>query len=171
MISTRLGREVKRIPIGPYPRGIAVSPKGNAAYVAVMGGNELIRVDLGNWTTSRVGIGAGPRAAVFHPSDRYIFATLNAEGRVAKLDLQTGAVRAKVATGSAPRSMDISSDGRSLYVVNYESGTVTKLRTSDMGALQTIDACYHPIGITYDKATKRVWVACYTGSIRVYNDW
>ena len=69
---------------------------------------------------------------VFHPSDRYIFATLNAEGRVAKLDLKTGAVRAKVATGSAPRSMDISADGRSLYVVNYESGTVTKLRASDM---------------------------------------
>ena len=132
VISTKLGREVKRIPIGPYPRGIAVSPKGNAAYVAVMGGNELVRVDLGNWSTSRVGVGAGPRAAVFHPSDRYIFATLNAEGRVAKLDLQTGAVRAKVATGSAPRSMDISADGRSLYVVNYESGTVTKLRTSDM---------------------------------------
>ncbi len=40
-----------------------------------------------------------------------------------------------------------------------------------MSALQTIDACYHPIGITYDRATKRVWVACYTGSIRVYNDW
>ena len=55
VISTRLGREVKRIPIGPYPRGIAVSPKGNAAYVAVMGGNELVRVDLGNWKTSRVG--------------------------------------------------------------------------------------------------------------------
>ena len=171
VISTRLSREVKRIPIGPYPRGIAVSPKGNAAYVAVMGGNELVRVDLGNWTTSRVGIGAGPRAAEFHPSDRYIFATLNAEGRVAKLDLQTGSVRAKVATGSAPRSMAIAADGRSVYVVNYESGTVTKLRSSDMRALQTIDACYHPIGITYDKATKRVWVACYTGSIRVYNDW
>ena len=90
VISTKLGREVKRIPIGPYPRGIAVSPKGNAAYVAVMGGNELVRVDLGNWSTSRVGVGAGPRAAVFHPSDRYIFATLNAEGRVAKLDLRDG---------------------------------------------------------------------------------
>ena len=37
--------------------------------------------------------------------------------------------------------------------------------------LQTIDACFHPIGITYDRATRRVWVACYTGSIRVYNDW
>jgi YVTN family beta-propeller protein len=170
VVSTRLGREVKRIPIGPYPRGIAVSPKGNAAYVAVMGGNNLVRVDLRRWKTSSFPIGAGPRAAEFHPSDRYIFVSLNAEGRVAKLDLETGAVRAKVYTGSAPRSLALAADGRALYVVNYESGTVTKLRTSDMKELQTVSACYHPIGITYDRATRRVWVACYTGSIRVYDD-
>jgi YVTN family beta-propeller protein len=171
VISTKKGKEVKRVPIGAYPRGIAVSPKGNAAYVAVMGGNHLVRVDLRRWTKSSLAVGAGPRAVEFHPSDRYIFVSLNAEGRVAKLDLRTGAVTAKVATGSAPRSLALAADGRALYVVNYESGTVSKLRTSDMKTLQTIDACYHPIGITYDRATRRIWVACYTGSIRVYNDW
>jgi DNA-binding beta-propeller fold protein YncE len=170
VISTRKGREVKRVSIGPYPRGIAVSPNGNAAYVAVMGGSELVRVDLKRWTTSRIPVGAGPRAAEFHPSDRFIFVSLNAEGRVAKLDLRNGVVRAKVATGSAPRSLVLAADGRALYVVNYESGTVTKLRAADMKRLQTIDACYHPIGITYDRPTRRVWVACYTGSIRVYDD-
>lgn len=170
VISTRLGRQVKRISIGPYPRGIAVSPTGNAAYVAVMGGNELVRIDLRSWKTSRVGVGAGPRAAEFHPSGRYVFVSLNAEGRVAKVDLRTRTVRAKVSTGSAPRSLALAADGRALYVVNYESGTVTKLRTSDMKAVQTIEACYHPIGITYDRVTRRVWVACYTGTIRVYDD-
>ena len=171
VISTKKGWEVKRIPIGAYPRGIAVSPAGTAAYVAVMGGNTLVRVDLRRWTKSSIAVGAGPRAAAFHPSDRYIFVSLNAEGRVAKLDLKRGTVTAKVATGSAPRSLVLAADGRALYVVNYEGGTISKLRTSNMRTLQTINACYHPIGITYDRATRRVWVACYTGSIRVYNDW
>jgi hypothetical protein len=36
--------------------------------------------------------------------------------------------------------------------------------------LQTVSACYHPIGITYDRAPRRVWVACCTGTIRVYDD-
>ncbi len=49
-------------------------------------------------------------------------------------------------------------------------GTISKLRASDLRVLQTIPACYHPIGITYDAPTRRVWVACYTGSIRVYDD-
>ena len=171
VISTKLGREVRRIRIGAYPRGIAVSPSGNAAYVAVMGGNEVVRVDLRRWTTRSLAVGAGPRAAEFHPSGRHLFISLNAEGRVAKLDLRTGTVRGKVTTGRAPRSLALAADGRSLFVVNYESGTITKLRTSDMKPLQTVDACYHPIGITYDRSTRRVWVACYTGSIRVYNDW
>ena len=65
--------------------------------------------------------------------------------------------------------MTISPDGKAVYVVNYESG-MTKLRTSDMTTpLQTISACSHPIGITYEPATHRVWVACYSGEILVFN--
>jgi DNA-binding beta-propeller fold protein YncE len=169
VISTRLGRTVKQIPIGPYPRGIAIARKGLAAYVAVMGGNEVVRVNLRTWATVPIPVGAGPRAIVLDPSGRYLFVSLNAEGRVAKLDLRSGRVLAKVATGIAPRSLALAPDGRSLFVVNYESGSITKLRTADMTPLETISACTHPIGITYDNATRRVWVACYSGSIRVYD--
>jgi YVTN family beta-propeller protein len=171
VVSTWSNREVRRIPIGPYPRGIAVTHDGRAAYVAIMGGNQLVRIDLRRWTTRRIYVGQGPRAEALSPNGRYVYVSLNAEGRVAKLDTWTGIVRVKVSTGSAPRSLTIAPDGKALYVVNYESGTVTKLRASDMTTLQTIDACFHPIGIAYDRTTRRVWVACYTGSILVYNDW
>ena len=170
VISTRYGRTVKQIPIGPYPRGIAVTPKGGAAYIAVMGGNEVVRVNLRTWATLGIPVGSGPRAIVFDPSGRYLFVSLNAEGRVAKLDVRSGKVLSKVATGSAPRSLALAGDGRSLYVVNYESASITKLRTSDMTPLETVGTCFHPIGITYERATRRVWVACYSGSIRVYDD-
>jgi DNA-binding beta-propeller fold protein YncE len=169
VVSTRLGRQVKQIPMGAYPRGIAIAPSGKAAFVAIMGATYIVRVDLRTWRTSRISIGSGPRALVIGPTGRYLYATLNAEGRVARLDLRTGRV-ITVGTGSAPRSMTISPDGRALYVVNYESGTISKLRAPSMRVLQTISACFHPIGITYDAPTHRVWVACYSGSIRVYND-
>ena len=48
--------------------------------------------------------------------------------------------------------------------------SVSKVRTRDMQATQTIDACEHLIGVTYDAATARVWVACYSGEILVFND-
>jgi YVTN family beta-propeller protein len=169
VVSLRQRRQVRAIPIGPYPRGIAITPQGGAAYIAVMGSDHLVRLDLHHWTTSSVPIGAGPRALVLSPHGRYLYATLNAVGRVARLDRRTGH-EITVATGSAPRSLALAADGRSLYVVNYESGTISKVRTSDLHVLQTISACYHPIGVTYDRLTGRLWVSCYTGSIRVYDD-
>jgi len=169
VISTALGREVQRIPIGPYPRGIAISPKGDAAYVAMMGDTKLVRVDLNSWKTRSIEIGSGPRAIEFAPQGRYIYATLNDEGNVARLDLWTGKV-VRVPTGTQPRSLAMSSDGKALYVVNYDSGTISKLRTRDMHVMQTIDACTHPIGITYDAHLGRVWAACYDGELLVFND-
>jgi YVTN family beta-propeller protein len=169
VISTEAGREVRRIPMGEYPRGIAVSPRGDAAYVALMGERNIVRVDLGTWKTSRTPIGAGPRALAIDEAGRTLYATLNAEGRVAKLNLRTGRVK-RVSTGATPRSLAIADDGKAIYVVNYESGTVSKVRTFDLNVLQTVSACPHPIGITYDSPTRRVWVACYGGSILVYDD-
>jgi DNA-binding beta-propeller fold protein YncE len=169
VISTSAGREVRRIPMGEYPRGIAVSPQGEAAYVALMGEGSIVRVDLETWETSVIPIGAGPRALEIDPSGRRLYATLNAENRAARLNLRTGRVK-KVSTGTLPRSLAIADDAKAIYVVNYESGTVSKHRASDLEVLQTVDACFHPIGITYDAPTRRVWVACYGGSILVYDD-
>src|SRR5262249_20785502 len=105
VVSTRKGREVQRIPIGAYPRPILVTPSGGAAFVAVMGGTEVIRVDLRTWKTRSIGVGYGPRAEALSPSGRFLYVSLNAEGRVAKVDVWRGVVRRKVSTGSAPRSL------------------------------------------------------------------
>ena len=90
---------------------------------------------------------------------------------MAKIDLRTRRVVARVATGAAPRSMAIAEDGRSLYVVNYHSGTVSKLRASDLRVLQVVRTNRHPIGIaTTSTGAGHVWVACYSGSIMVFKD-
>jgi len=48
------------------------------------------------------------------------------------------------------------------------ANTVTKLRASDMSIVQTIGVGSHPIGVTYEPSTRRVWVACYSGEILVF---
>ena len=35
-----------RLPMGAYPRGIAVSPDASSAYVAIMGGDTVVKVNL-----------------------------------------------------------------------------------------------------------------------------
>jgi YVTN family beta-propeller protein len=64
----------------------------------------------------------------------------------------------------------ISDDGSALYVVNYVSGTMSKVRTADLKVIQTIKVCNEPIGITFDSASRNTWVACYGGSIKVLSN-
>jgi YVTN family beta-propeller protein len=171
VIDVAAGREVQRLPIGRYPRGIAVSPDSRTAYVAIMGGREIKVVDLSSFAVGTFAdVGGGPRHIVIDPDGSFLYVTLNKDGRIAKVDARTGAVVAKVATGSAPRSMDISADGQSLYVVNYESSTMSKVTTADMAEVQELPTAYHPIGITYDRGTGRVWVACYGGEIEIFEE-
>jgi YVTN family beta-propeller protein len=75
-----------------------------------------------------------------------------------------------VRTGNAARSLDISSDGSALYVVNFTSDTISKVRASDLKVLQKINVCNEPIGVTYEPINKRIWVACYVGAIKVFSD-
>ena len=89
---------------------------------------------------------------------------------VYRIDAATGEAVATVSTGQAPRSAVLSADGTALYVVNYESDTVAKVRTSDMSVVQTVEVGHHPIGITVDEETRQVWVACYSGTIAVFQD-
>jgi len=171
VIDAATGKETRRIPIGRFPRGIAVLPDSKTVFVAVMGTKDIAVVNLETDEVSWInGVGQGPRHLVLDAKGEFLYATLNGEGKVAKIDVATRAVVAKVASPSQPRSMTIAPDGRSLYVVNYDSDAVSKIRTSDMTQIQREPTGRHPIGITYDKTDHRVWVACYGGSLVVFDD-
>jgi YVTN family beta-propeller protein len=171
VIDASTARRVRRVPLGRYPRGIAVDARSRFAYVAVMGASDVAKVDLSDFSVRWMrDVGAGPRDLALGPGGRRLYATMSRAGTVAKIDPRRRRVLDTVRTGRAPRSMAVSSDGRSLYVVNYESDTVSKLRTRDMRVVQTVRVDEGPIGITHDAETGRVWVACYSGSILVFED-
>jgi YVTN family beta-propeller protein len=163
---------VTRIDVGRHPRGIAVTADSRYAYVAIMGEAKILKLDLrSNAVVGQVGDpGQTPRHLLLSPDDRYLYVSNNHENLVRKIDLRTGVAVGKARTGVETRSMAMSDDGESLYVVNYEDGTVSKVRTSDMKILQTEPSGVHPVGITYDPATRQVWVANYAGTLRVFQD-
>jgi YVTN family beta-propeller protein len=162
--------EVRRIHLGAYPRGIAIDDSANIAYVAVMGSFDVARIDLRTFALSYFrGVGNSPRHLVLSSGGGRLFVTLNGDNRVVAVDTGTGKVVARTATGSQPRSMAISSDGLALYVVNYASSTVSVLKASDLSVVRTFPVPDHPIGVTYEPTRHRVWVACYSGAILVYD--
>jgi YVTN family beta-propeller protein len=178
VVDTAAGEEVARVGIGRYPRGVAISPDSTTAYVAVMGGSEIAVVDIAaavagagdDAVRTFDDVGRGPRHLNLSPDGRWLYATLNKDGEVVKIDTTTGEVVGAVRTGEQPRSAALSADGTALFVVNYESDTVSRVRTSDLEVLESVPVDHHPIGITYDALTQRIWVASYGGTLAVFDD-
>jgi YVTN family beta-propeller protein len=170
IISVEKQKVVKTIKIGRYPRGIAVSTNSVYAYVAEMGGSNIHRINLGDFSKTLIPVGPNPRAVELSPDDSKMYVTLNISGKVLAWDLEENKLIKSVSTGSAARSLAISGDGSTLFVVNFKSGTMTKIRASDLSKVETIKVCSEPIGVTYDNESNRTWVACYTGSIKVYQN-
>jgi YVTN family beta-propeller protein len=168
IISVETQKTIKSIKIGRYPRGISISSDSKFAYVAEMGGNRILRIALEDFVVQYIPIGSNPRAIELSPDNTKLYATLNISGKVIAWDLEANMAIKTVATGKSARSLAISSDGSSLFVVNFRSGTLSKVRTSDMKVIQNIKVCVEPIGVTYDSETSRTWVACYGGSIKVF---
>jgi|UniRef100_UPI004049B92B YVTN family beta-propeller protein len=168
IISVETQKTVKSIKIGRYPRGISISGDSKFAYVAEMGGNRIHRIDLDNFALDYIPIGSNPRAIELSPDGSKLYATLNISGKVIAWDLTADKAIKTVSTGKSARSLAISSDGSALFVVNFRSGTLSKVRTSNMKVTQNIKVCAAPIGVTYDSVNSRTWVACYGGSIKVF---
>jgi YVTN family beta-propeller protein len=170
IIDATTAKVVKTLPLPGTPRGIAVDPTSHAAYVAIMGGTVLVKVNL--LTLAIVGqiyVGQSPRTVVLSPNGIYAYVSLNGPGEVVKVDLRTGRVIAAMHTGSEARSLVISSDGTALFVVNYGSSTMTMLRASDLRVLQNVAVPSNPIGITFDPLTAQVWVSSYSGYVTRYS--
>jgi len=170
VISVADQKVIKSIKIGRYPRGIAISSDSKFAYVVEMGGNNIHRINLDDFSQKLIPIGSNPRAVQLSPDDAILYATLNISGKVIAWDLENNREIATVKTGQAARSLALSGDGSALFVVNFNSDTLTKLRAADLSKVQTFKVCNEPIGVTYDNETNRTWVACYGGSIKVYQN-
>lgn len=172
VIDTATDTQIARIDVGRHPRGIAITTDSLVAYVAVMGEAKIVKIDLRtNTVVGRVAdAGATPRHLLLSPDNHFLYVSNNQQNTVRKIDLKIGAQVGIAHTGTETRSMALADDGESLYVVNYQDGTVSKVRTSDMKILQTEHTGVHPVGITYDPVTRQVWVANYTGSLRVFVD-
>jgi YVTN family beta-propeller protein len=170
VISVDTGKTVQNIKIGRYPRGIAITRDSVYAYVAEMGGSGVHRIDLRDFSKTFIPVGSNPRAIVLSPDEKTLYVTLNISGKVAAWNLETNKMIKTVSTGKAARSLAISDDGSALFVVNFGSGTMSKVRASDMKLIQTIKVCNEPIGITFDTPSQNTWVACYGGSIKVLSN-
>lgn len=171
VVDRESGLEEKTIPIAAAPRGIEVLPDNRTAYVAAMYADKLFKVDLETGESEvMMETGRKPRHLNLSADGKYLFMAVSGSDTIYKIDTATEEIVDQVVSGREPRSMILSSDGTALYVVNYYEPSVAKISTDDMELLQKEPTDANPIGITYEPITHTVWVACYGGSIYVFDD-
>ncbi|QDO87944.1 YncE family protein [Ornithinimicrobium ciconiae] len=171
VVDVETAQEVKTIPIAAAPRGIEVLPDNRTAYVAAMYADKLFKVDLETGESEvMMETGRKPRHLNLSADGKYLFMAVSGNDTIYKIDTETEEIVDQVESGREPRSMILSSDGTALYVVNYYEPSVAKISTEDMEVLQKEPTDANPIGITYEPVTHTVWVACYGGSIYVFDD-
>ncbi|MCL2850002.1 MAG: YncE family protein, partial [Micrococcales bacterium] len=148
------------------------SPDSTTAYVANFGSSDIAVVTIATGEVQWIkDVGRATRHVNISPDGQFLYVTCNSSGYVAKIDLDHAdgpKVVATVRTGTQPRSSALASDGLHLYVVNYESNTMSVIDTTTMTVTQNLPTGHHPIGITYDPQTANVWLANYSGTIVVY---
>ncbi len=173
LVNLQLGREVKRIVVGGNPRGIAFKPDSSKVYLGAESGQRVLVYTFSTLTLRTLIplLPGEPRHLVIDRAGRYLYASLNKGGGVVKIDIAQKRIVDRVTTGTEPRTIVLAPDGRSLYVVNYVSQTLVKIRTKDMVVLQRFrTAGVHPVGVDYDAATRTVWVSCYRGTLERFAD-
>jgi YVTN family beta-propeller protein len=103
VISVETGKRIKDIKIGRYPRGIEISDDSQFAYVAEMGGSNIHRINLNDFSKTLIPIGVNPRALQLSPDGKFLYATLNSSGKVIAWNLEKSKVFKSVKTGAIKR--------------------------------------------------------------------
>ena len=113
------GEEVRRIPTVDTPRGLYVTADGRRLYVAGFGHGDLERIDLATGKSrTLISTGGAMRHLVGDEVHDLLYASDMGTDEVYVVDLATEQVRELARTDNTPNSIDLSPDGRVLYVSN-----------------------------------------------------
>jgi YVTN family beta-propeller protein len=157
-------------PVGSVPKVVEVTPDNKYVLVANWCSYTVSVISVEkNKIVKTIKIGRYPRGIAVNNDSTKAYVAEMGGNRIHVINLEDFST-SFIPTGNAARSLAISKDGSALYVVNYKSDTMSRVRTSDMKVTQNIKVCNEPIGITYDVETSNTWVACYKGQIKIYSN-
>ncbi len=166
VVSLQTWRVVRTIATPRSPHGIVLSPDGRYAYVACYLGHAIAVLDVATQTlvaTIPFPAQAQPFGLAISPDGRYVYASDNFSGRLYVADTATRRLITGVSVGQRPALIARSPNGRTLYVANGASRSVSVL---DIGAdpaaprvITTIPITGYPHGIAITPDGRYVIVA------------
>ncbi len=152
-IELSTGRVLRETAVGIAPFEVRLSPDGALAYVSNLGGRAPAAGDTVA-ETSGTPLKVDSRGVA-------------ASGTVSVVDLKSNAEVVQIEVGLLPCDLALTAEGKTLYVANANSDTVSVIDTASHKVTRTLDVrpsadlCFGsmPDGLTLDAATNRLYVA------------
>jgi YVTN family beta-propeller protein len=161
------GSELGRVPTGPAPHEIAISPDGRQAAVVAYGGATIDIFDVATRARLRridLAPNEGPHGLVWLTDGRLV-ATTERSRSLAIVDTRAGDRVTSIPTGQEGTHMvAISPDARRAYTANIPAGTVTVIDLESGRKLRDIQAGGKPEGIALAKGGRELWVGDLQGA-------
>ena len=162
IIDTQSNTLIKEIPLGKYPLGLSTESQSRYLFVTLTESSQMAIIDLETFAVNQISLGKNenPMFVQVSPNGKYVYVSLAGSGSIGKyyFDKDTLRREKKVFSGRSPRSMELTPDGAYLYVANYLSHTVTKIRTADMKITHTTPTPHNPIDLSFDPESSQLWV-------------
>lgn len=119
VINLSNGALIKKIPTVKTPRGVIITPDGKQMFIAGFDGGELQRIDLVSGEKKLMfSTGGAMRHLALDEKTKRIYADDMATGTAHIIDIDKETVTTLAKTDAFPNSIDLSPDGRYLYVSN-----------------------------------------------------
>lgn len=166
------GRELARVPTGPKPHEIAVSPDGRLAAVVSYGGHTIDLFDVRSRKRVRMLEllpDAAPHGLVWLKDGRLVAST-EEPGALVVVNTANNVV-ARVPTGARRSHMvAVAPAANRAYVANIDSGTVSVIDLGAMRKIADLAVGGKPEGIALGLGGRQLWVGDNSaGRVRAYD--
>ncbi|MEV6769810.1 YncE family protein [Nocardia sp. NPDC051030] len=133
-----------------------------AAVIASCSTDSAEKVDPATKIAATIPIEGTIRQVAVDPESHSLFVS-DFEGLVWVVDTQTDKVTGKIETGDGAQGLAMDLGSHTLYVANYQVGTVSVIDTIDKKVTGTLDAGAHPDRLAFDSGTHTLYASHFGG--------
>lgn len=161
---------VQTVAIGACPHDPLLSADGRDVFVPCAGSNEIVKVRLAEARiVGRCNVGEGPSHLALHPEGTRVYSANSWDGSVTCVSTEGDRV-AEAVSGRWAHAIEITPDGRWVYVANFFDDTLAVFDAESLQRVALLATDAYPHGLDISPDGTYALASCFSsGHVRVFD--